>query len=279
MGKTIEQTLTALTGEEIRFLPTSHSYKLGKRKLQSPSGVSGMLDKSAVLMPWAVKTTIEGIKKTINEDGISLDGLPNLLEDAKKNYRRYLEKAQVIGTDFHNIAQSYMDLKLGAISEEELNKEISVNKETKNAFEGFKAWVSEHDVKPIKTEALVYNKVAEEVDYCGQTDLIAYVDGKKYVVDYKTSKGIYESHIIQTAAYFAAVLRTHEDLEGVIVASFCKEDVISPKTKEIIKKAGTFEAKTISREDALSVFNNIFVPLLLLKTSPEGIKKFKEILK
>ena len=182
MAKTIEQTLTALTGEEIRFLPTSHAYNLGTRNLQSPSGVSGMLDISALLVRWSARVTIDRLKARINKEGISISDLPNVLEDAKKNHERESEKALSIGTHFHNLAQSYMDLKLGAISVEEANKAIPVDKEVKSSFEAFKVWVRKHNVTPIGTEILIYNKVAEEVDYCGQVDLIAYVDGKKYVM-------------------------------------------------------------------------------------------------
>jgi len=69
---------------------------------------------------------------------------------------------------------------------------------------------------------MVYSK---KHDYVGLLDLIAIIDKKKYLVDYKTSKGIYSDAYFQVAAYRNAYEEeTGEKLDGTLILHFNKEN-------------------------------------------------------
>jgi hypothetical protein len=76
------------------------------------------------------------------------------------------------------------------------------------AIEGARAWLNEHQVKPIEVEAFLIN---EEQGYGGTCDLIAEIDGEVHLLDWKTSKSvawpsgqIYDEMRLQLAAYSRA---------------------------------------------------------------------------
>jgi hypothetical protein len=71
---------------------------------------------------------------------------------------------------------------------------------------------------------------SDEYNYVGICDAIAVIDGKKYLVDFKTSNRIRKlEYGMQTSAYvFAYEEETGERIDGVIVARFSKDDMDVP---------------------------------------------------
>jgi hypothetical protein len=55
------------------------------------------------------------------------------------------------------------------------------------AVNGFLTWKSQHTIEFIVSERFVYSK---KHNYVGILDIIAIVDGKKYLIDIKTSNQI-----------------------------------------------------------------------------------------
>jgi hypothetical protein len=51
----------------------------------------------------------------------------------------------------------------------------------------------------IRKEFTVYNKVAR---YAGTMDLLCEIGDERWIIDYKTSSGVYDTHYRQLAAYF-----------------------------------------------------------------------------
>jgi hypothetical protein len=66
----------------------------------------------------------------------------------------------------------------------------------------FLEWETAHKVKFLWTEQLVYSK---EFGYVGTADFAAMVDDKKCLCDIKTGNGLYNSVMMQTAAYQKAI--------------------------------------------------------------------------
>ena len=54
------------------------------------------------------------------------------------------------------------------------------------------------DVKTMETEARGYNR---DLWYAGTIDLIATVRGETWLLDWKSSRSIHETHVMQVAAY------------------------------------------------------------------------------
>ena len=69
--------------------------------------------------------------------------------------------------------------------------------EIENAFNiAFGAWYAEHELETIETEKRLWAD-----DWCGQLDWYGKLDGKLYVIDWKTSKNLYHKDRIQVAGY------------------------------------------------------------------------------
>ena len=64
--------------------------------------------------------------------------------------------------------------------------------------ETFKKWFKAYDVKIITTEL---GLVSEEYQFGGRLDATAMIDGKFVLLDWKTSKGVYESYLSQLGGY------------------------------------------------------------------------------
>jgi hypothetical protein len=65
----------------------------------------------------------------------------------------------------------------------------------------FKDWVVKN---PIIPQSLEQHLWSEKYKYAGTSDFIGIYDGKLYILDWKTSKGIYDEYWLQMAAYIQA---------------------------------------------------------------------------
>ena len=79
------------------------------------------------------------------------------------------------------------------------NAELKVDEY--EAIMSFKEWCDYAKPKFIATEKTVFNK---EHRYAGTLDAICEIDGKTWIIDYKTSANIYLSHEAQLSSYFHA---------------------------------------------------------------------------
>ena len=137
---------------------------------------------------------------------------------AVNKHREKKEEAANIGTLAHARAEEF--IKKGDIS-------LPDDPQVANAVSGFLEWTSQHDIKWLASERFVYSNVYNYVWIC---DAIAVVDGKKYLVDFKTSNRIRKlEYGMQTSAYsFAYFEETWQEIEWVIVVRFSKDDFDNP---------------------------------------------------
>lgn len=204
----------------IMFYPTSHQYKLvvGEKKsdwqtIDSVSRICGIVDKSDALLIWASRLCSDYLlslpvnRRTDDEVKIAVN-----------KHREKKEEAANIGTLAHARAEEF--IKKGDIS-------LPDDPQVANAVSGFLEWTSQHDIKWLASERFVYSNVYNYVWIC---DAIAVVDGKKYLVDFKTSNRIRKlEYGMQTSAYsFAYFEETWQEIEWVIVVRFSKDDFDNP---------------------------------------------------
>lgn len=71
-------------------------------------------------------------------------------------------------------------------------------------------WKSQHDVKPIVSEATVWSNYG----YAGTLDGIWEIDGIRYLLDVKSSRNVYDEHYMQVAALGGADVMMVEEGEG-----------------------------------------------------------------
>lgn len=220
---TMPETLTEeihIYDKTIMFYPTSHQYKLvvGEKKsdwqtIDSVSRICGIVDKSDALLIWASRLCSDyllslPVQKRTDEE----------VKIAVNKHKEKKEEAANIGTLAHAWAEEY--IKKGDIS-------FPDDPQVANAVNGFLEWTSQHDIEWLASERFVYS---DKYNYVGICDAIAVIDGKKYLVDFKTSNRIRKlEYGMQTSAYvFAYEEETGERIDGVIVARFSKDDMDVP---------------------------------------------------
>jgi hypothetical protein len=74
---------------------------------------------------------------------------------------------------------------------------------------------SEHTIVPHRVENTVWNNSGDGLGYAGTFDLLCEIDGELYLLDIKTSRGLYSSTWMQLAALFHAPTLLEEGENGV----------------------------------------------------------------
>lgn len=227
---------------EIVFYPNSHQYKLNGENLISVTGATDMLDKSKPLLIWAMKITKEYLFQ-IKDAGKHI-GIKDI-EDACIQHTIRREKAADIGTLIHAWAEAYAKGKnpeLPSGDDEQSTKIL-------NGVLAFLKWIDENQVKFVETERLIYSKAHK---YVGIMDLIFTMGKENHEIlhfgDYKTSSGIYTSHLYQMEGYAGAWIEEIKNppykIGSSYILRFAKEDKFD-KDGNLKEEAGTFEAKEI----------------------------------
>ena len=204
----------------IMFYPKSHQYKLvvGDKKsdwqtIDSVSRICGIVDKSDALLIWASRLCSDYL--------LSLPVNARSDEEVKRAvniHREKKEEAANIGTLAHAWAEAYIT-----------SWDISFPEDPQviNAVNGFLDWTNQHKIEWLASERFVYSN---KYNFVGICDAIAMIDGKRYLVDFKTSNRIRKlEYGMQTAAYsYAFFEETGQEIQWVIVARFSKDDVDVP---------------------------------------------------
>jgi len=265
MAKTITERFTLYNDTVvIDFYPTSHRYKLISvdgvevgQWIASPSAVVGKLDKSPQLMSWAVRMFEERMLEHMRDGAqFTRDDVVAMLNIAKNAYNERKQEAADVGSVVHDFAEHNRT----DINEVEQFNELSDTDKVlaTQGVAAFNEWKSEVNPKFISSEFRIYSK---RHNFVGQCDALAEIDGKLYIVDYKTSKGVYTSQVYQIAAYMKAYEEmTGQKVHGAKIVNFTKDDVLD-KEQNVIRKAGSYMTHTVSRGELVTSFK-VFKALL-----------------
>lgn len=139
--------------------------------------ITGLLNKPA-LVRWANQLGLQGIDST-----------------------KYVDKAAEIGTLAHAMVEEY----LGGRPVDYEAYSADVRDQAENALISFFEWEKTH---PLKAILLEEELVSDKYRYGGTIDCYAEMDGKRWLIDFKTGKGIYDEYGIQVSAY-RELLRQH----------------------------------------------------------------------
>lgn len=121
------------------------------------------------------------------EDVHAIEGI---FEQARKAYVIKRDGAADAGTQCHHAIQMYIE---GHDPYPSLTCD-----ESKNGFQAFLSWESKNHVEWLESEVEV---VCTTIGYAGRFDAIAIVNGHRYLIDFKTSKGIWDEMYWQVCAY------------------------------------------------------------------------------
>ncbi len=122
----------------------------------------------------------------------------------------YVDATARIGTLAHEMIQEYLggpEWDRSAFTREEIDT-------AENAVLSFYEWERQTGHK-METVAIEMPVVSETFGYGGTVDWLGYIDGKLWLVDIKTSKGLFPEHEYQVSAYDRALFELGYEVAGV----------------------------------------------------------------
>lgn len=230
---------------KVQFLNAPHV--IPPNRIASATGVTGLLDKSKFLLPWAVNQMSE----TLN--GVLAEGreiTPTVIKAAKATYRKTKEDAAQLGTRVHEWIHSFM-----------LGRELPDSTGIEKIVERFESWWTAHilhEAESLGDERLVYSV---DLNYAGQVDAIRRAGKRVCVIDYKTSKGVYKEHKWQLAGYVQAleeegVIENSDDVERLIIHIDKETGGVTPyNLEEMAESADVIEYRSL--EEDIQAFNSM----------------------
>lgn len=184
------------------------AYKIGDVHYPGVTTILGLLSKDA-LIQWAANHACEYIEQAINGSGQHIDDrdILEIVRRARYEWRNTSRTARDIGSEVHHVIEDY--IRLGRDVVQEMRPEVE------NGFLAFLDWEKSNGVKWLACEREV---VSKRYGYAGTLDArlefhAGDLKGRKFIIDFKSSKAIYDEHRTQIAAYKMALLETIPEAE------------------------------------------------------------------
>ena len=134
-----------------------------------------------------------------------------------RNFRDTSEAAADAGTLAHAMAEA--DIK-GSPYEPPPNVEKETLDKAETAYLGYLDWKKSSKLEIVESELPL---ISEEHAFGGTIDAIGKLNGKLCLIDFKTSNGVYEDHLIQLAAYNHLCMVNGYPVTSLHLGRFTKE--------------------------------------------------------
>lgn len=207
----------------LEYEPVKHTYRVcikdRRYKVPSVTKITGIVDKSGPLIPWAINSTLDLVREAILPDtpypGVLLE---EIYAQAKREAQRRKSSAAERGTLVHEILSrtdgvDQSDL-VGQFDESILRR-VDLGRK----------WLEENHVELECIERPIYSR---RYKYSGRFDGVGKIKGKKSLFDWKTGKGIYSEFLLQTAGYqYAYEEETGEVIDQRVILHL-GEDKVTP---------------------------------------------------
>jgi hypothetical protein len=161
------------------------AYKVDGKRVPGVTTVLGVISKPA-LVKWANNLGLQGIDST-----------------------GYVDALASVGTLAHEMIQEHLGgppWDRGGFTPTEIDT-------AENAALSFFEWERVNGVR-METEAIELQLVSREYLYGGTIDWLGLIDGKRWLVDIKTSKGLFPEHAYQVAAYHRLLSENGYGVDG-----------------------------------------------------------------
>jgi hypothetical protein len=201
----------------ITFYPKSHRYYFDGNIITGVTTICGVVDKSEALMIWQWRLIENHLKSMPVEQ--RTDEQVDVALGLRKVFK---EKAADIGSIVHSMIDQHIKGEEFSIDDEIAELPVEDKAKAKNWYLAFLKWESDTKPRWIKNEQIVYSK---KFGYVGTFDAIAEIDGKIYLIDFKTAKYLYRlDHGMQTSAYVKAYEEEYgSSIDGRMILIFSKE--------------------------------------------------------
>ena len=153
------------------------------------------------------------ISRCIHNDGLM--HWANSLGFKHQSYSKTLSTAASIGSECHTSIDTFLDTGVDVWPE---------SPESRNAYESFKKWFTDISYYS-KVQVLMHEKTIVCKYFGGTLDGLYNINGRIYLIDYKTSNHITFNYCLQLAAYIY-MLRTEMNIfpDGCIILQLSKAE-------------------------------------------------------
>ena len=178
-----------------------HSYiTQGGERVPSVTTILGVVNKPG-LPNWAARTAAGAAIKQVKDAqkaapsgvSVSIAQLNEIASEASKAHVRVRDDAADIGTFVHRVVEARLEGQEAIDVPNDIPKYVM-----RNVDDFFRYSLSEFEV--VDREMVV----AHPLPYAGTVDAVLMVNGKRVLIDWKTSSGIYPEMSMQVAAYALA---------------------------------------------------------------------------
>jgi hypothetical protein len=211
-----------ITTEARKQTKAGRVYLIDGQEMPSVTSILSVIGKPA-LIPWAAKVEREMVIEASANLYHDSYGTPKLSQAAwilsmqsrlgkMKAHTKELAKASEIGSQAHALIEWTLKAKLL----QQPGPAPRVSDKAQWSFMAWEDWAKSVKLKPLYVEQVVYSR---RFGYAGTLDLLAEVDGKLTVVDWKTGKAVYAEAHLQNAAYRQAIreMGHGNPVQGIIV--------------------------------------------------------------
>lgn len=156
------------------------------------------------------------ISKCIHNDGLMY--WANSLGFKHMSYSKTLNEAADIGTECHNSIDNFLEDNSYIAPENMRHKAM-------NAYQSFLKWFN--DIALYATVEVIFHEKTITCPYFGGTiDGLYRINGKYYLVDYKTSNHVTYNHCLQISAYrYMLRMMLGIEIDGCIVLQLSKDTI------------------------------------------------------
>ena len=180
------------------------SYEYEGRKLPSVTTIIGDCSPKDWGPPWGANMAVEWIRQNcdFNNQFYHYIVSDDELESARKNFRDVQQTALDVGSEVHKAIETFTNIliKTGNSLDDYNTYNFIVedlSPQAANSFGAFLEWADANEFVPLESEKTVYSD-----HWAGTLDCICMLDGKRTVIDFKSSKAHYlGEHGPQIAAY------------------------------------------------------------------------------
>lgn len=194
---------------KLTFDPKRHRYELDGEWQPGVTTIIGTVLAKPQLIQWAANEAVDfieakGYLRSLSDEDNEFVVDPDILTQARTAHISRRDKAADKGTGVHSLAEDYVRMCMLE------NEGHPLPKDSNEApIAPFITWARDNNSRFLDCEVMVYSATHK---YAGRFDLLFEQDGKRYLGDIKTGKGVYPDYFIQLGAYQIA----HTELGGQV---------------------------------------------------------------
>ena len=182
----------------LKFNEKAHRYWLDGKPVQGVTTILNAGIPKPALIKWAPKMVAEYVadnRETVEK--LYEMGREPMIQALKSVPDQDRDVKAIRGTDVHKIAEELIH-----------GNKVEVAAHLVAHVEGYARLLDEFDIEAILTEKSIGNR---KEWYAGRFDLIAKLNGQTWLIDNKTSKGVYGETALQDSAYARAEFYVNDD--------------------------------------------------------------------